>query len=65
MYVAQTCPMCKKVSMCVRDHGTWVGYFCKSCGHGGSKTANKKDACLVSFKFSPKGRANYKKSYVV
>lgn len=36
------CPNCGSRSLKVRDHGSWVGYFCKPCGAGGSITRNKK-----------------------
>ena len=36
------CPSCGSRSLKVKDHGSWVGYFCKPCGAGGSITRNKK-----------------------
>ena len=36
------CPSCGSRSLKVKDHGSWVGYFCKPCGAGGSVSRNKR-----------------------
>ena len=32
------CPSCNQYKLNVKNHGSWVGYYCKSCGAGGSVT---------------------------
>ena len=36
------CPSCGSRSLKVKDHGSWVGYFCKPCGAGGSVSRTNK-----------------------
>lgn len=66
MYIAQECPTCKKISLCVREYDTWIGYYCKSCGYGGSKKKVDKDKKILAFKFGVNAnKIKYKRGWIV
>lgn len=54
-YISETCECGAKRN--VKDHGTWVGYYCPSCKNGGSVSKKRKFDKKVSYQhptFVPK-----------